>query len=48
MGRAEARRLQSATEFDKYAEDDDEDYEDVFGKPNGTSVFTHTLSSISH
>jgi hypothetical protein len=23
--------------FDKYAEGDDEDYEDVFGKPNGTS-----------
>ncbi|KAJ8081011.1 Protein kinase of the Mitotic Exit Network [Marasmius tenuissimus] len=37
MGRAEARRMMSTTEFDKYAEDDDEDYEDVFGKPNGTT-----------
>lgn len=36
MGRSEARRIQSATEFGKYTEDDDEDYEDVFGKPNGT------------
>lgn len=25
-------------EFDKYAEDDDEDYEDVFGKSNGPSA----------
>ncbi|EEB93559.1 hypothetical protein MPER_07763 [Moniliophthora perniciosa FA553] len=37
MGRAETRRLQSAAEFGKYTEDDDEDYEDVFGKPNGTA-----------
>ncbi|KAL0576321.1 Protein kinase of the Mitotic Exit Network [Marasmius crinis-equi] len=37
MGRAEARRMMSTSEFDKYAEDDDEDYEDVFGKPNGTA-----------
>ncbi|RPD56118.1 kinase-like protein [Lentinus tigrinus ALCF2SS1-7] len=35
FGREQARRLQ--TDFDKYAEDDDEDYEDVFGKANGTS-----------
>ncbi|KAI0351403.1 kinase-like protein [Trametes cingulata] len=36
FGRAQAQRLQS--DFDKYAEDDDEDYEDVFGKANGTSA----------
>ncbi|KAG7088758.1 hypothetical protein E1B28_012724 [Marasmius oreades] len=36
MGRAEARRMMNVAEFDKYAEDDDEDYEDVFGKLNGT------------
>ena len=36
LGREQARRIQS--EFDKYAEDDDEDYEDVFGKANGTSA----------
>ncbi|KAI0683103.1 kinase-like protein [Earliella scabrosa] len=36
FGREQARRLQA--DFDKYAEDDDEDYEDVFGKANGTSA----------
>ena len=36
FGREQARRLQA--DFDKYAEDDDEDYEDVFGKANGTST----------
>jgi hypothetical protein len=34
FGRSEARRIQSQSGFDKYTEDDDEDYEDVFGKPN--------------
>lgn len=34
FGRAEAEaRL---TEFDKYAEDEDEDYDDLFGKANGS------------
>ena len=37
FGRAEARRTQSQAEFEKYTEEDDEDYEDVFGKLNGTS-----------
>ena len=36
MGQAEARKLLNQQEFGKYAEDDDEDYDDVFGKPNGT------------
>ena len=36
FGRSQARQLQS--DFGKYAEDDDEDYEDVFGKANGTSA----------
>lgn len=37
FGRAEARRTQSQSqaEFGKYTEEDDEDYDDVFGKPNG-------------
>ena len=35
FGRSEARRSTSQ-EFNKYAEDDDEDYDDVFGKPNGS------------
>lgn len=36
FGRADARRVQSPSEFDKYAEDDDDDnYEDVFGKATG-------------
>lgn len=39
FGRAEARRLQNQTEFGKYTEDDDEDYEDVFGKLNGTGQY---------
>lgn len=37
FGRADARKAQNQAEFEKYTEDDDEDYEDVFGKPNGTS-----------
>ncbi|KIP02523.1 hypothetical protein PHLGIDRAFT_130695 [Phlebiopsis gigantea 11061_1 CR5-6] len=37
-GRAEARRLHSQPEFGKYAEDDEDDnYEDIFDKANGTS-----------
>lgn len=38
FGRAEARRLQNQMEFGKYAEDDDDNYEDVFGKVNGTAT----------
>lgn len=44
FGRTEARRLASQPEFGKYAEEDDEDYDDIFGKPaNGTSTlnFAH-------
>lgn len=37
FGRSEAKRAVSSHEFDKYAEEDDEDYDDVFGKVNGTS-----------
>ncbi|KAF9046366.1 hypothetical protein BJ165DRAFT_1527473 [Panaeolus papilionaceus] len=37
-GRADAKNFLSQVEFDKYAEDDDEDYEDVFGKVNTTSA----------
>ncbi|GBE85072.1 predicted protein [Sparassis crispa] len=37
FGRTESRRYPSQPEFGKYAEDDDEDYEDVFGKVNGAS-----------
>ena len=29
----------ASQEFNKYAEDDDEDYDDVFGKPNGSCEF---------
>ena len=38
LGRSESRRAQSQTEFEKYTEDDDENYEDVFGKPNGAGT----------
>ena len=37
FGRSDARRTNSQSEFDKYTEDDEEDYDDVFGKPNGNS-----------
>ncbi|KAF4617839.1 hypothetical protein D9613_005703 [Agrocybe pediades] len=44
FGKAEAQKVvgaassSNAPEIDKYAEEDDEDYEDVFGKPNATST----------
>jgi hypothetical protein len=37
FGRSEAKRATSQAEFGKYAEDDDEDYDDIFGKPGGAS-----------
>ena len=44
FGHAEAKKLQNQTEFGKYTEDDEEDYEDVFGKPNATCEFCWSLS----
>ncbi|EGN91709.1 hypothetical protein SERLA73DRAFT_173393 [Serpula lacrymans var. lacrymans S7.3] len=38
FGRSEAKRIASQPEFDKYAEEDDEDYDDVFGKPSGATM----------
>ncbi|KDR82414.1 hypothetical protein GALMADRAFT_220413 [Galerina marginata CBS 339.88] len=38
FGRDEAKKLQNQAEFGKYTEDDEEDYEDVFGKPNASST----------
>jgi hypothetical protein len=35
LGKSAVRRMPSQ-EFNKYTEDDDEDYDDVFGKPNGS------------
>ena len=45
FGHSEARQLQGQTdlEFEKYAEEEDEDYEDVFGKPSGASEFTKAV-----
>ncbi|KAF8627476.1 hypothetical protein AX17_006288 [Amanita inopinata Kibby_2008] len=39
FGRSEAHHLRNQTdvEFGKYTEGEDEDYDDVFGKPNGTA-----------
>ena len=34
FGRSDAKRINGQSEFDKYTEDDEEDYDDVFGKPN--------------
>lgn len=45
MGRAEAVKAMQNQEFDKYAEEPDEDYEDVFGKPNGTGAYLSLISS---
>lgn len=36
FGQSDARKLINQPEFVKYTEDDDEDYDDVFGKPNAT------------
>lgn len=44
FGRAEARRLQNQAEFGKYTEEDDEDYEDVFGKPTSGRYLESSLS----
>ncbi|KIK98973.1 hypothetical protein PAXRUDRAFT_30797 [Paxillus rubicundulus Ve08.2h10] len=38
FGRSDAKRVTSSHEFDKYAEEDDEDYDDVFGKVGGTTL----------
>jgi len=46
VGRTDAKKIQNNAlnsdleKFDKYAEEDDEDYEDVFGKPNGASEYS--------
>ncbi|KZT69616.1 Pkinase-domain-containing protein [Daedalea quercina L-15889] len=44
FGRAESKRFPSQPEFGKYAEDDDEDYDDVFGKANGTA--SHPIGTL--
>ncbi|KAI0049407.1 hypothetical protein FA95DRAFT_872344 [Auriscalpium vulgare] len=45
VGRSEARRLMHHREFRKYTEEDDEDYDDVFGKPNG-SMAEHPMQTL--
>jgi hypothetical protein len=48
LGRSDAKRF-AGQEFDKYAEnDDDEDYDDVFGKANGTGEWCLHLSVIMY
>lgn len=47
LGRAEAVKAIQNQEFDKYAEEPDEDYEDVFGKPNSTGGFRIIFSKTS-
>ncbi|OSX57176.1 hypothetical protein POSPLADRAFT_1050231 [Postia placenta MAD-698-R-SB12] len=44
FGRAESRRFPSQPEFGKYTEDDDDDYEDVFGKVNGAT--SHSMQTL--
>ncbi|KAK2465312.1 hypothetical protein APHAL10511_002666 [Amanita phalloides] len=45
FGRSEAPNMQNQTdiEFEKYAEEGDEDYDDIFGKPNGANQPMQTL-----
>ncbi|KAF9468656.1 hypothetical protein BDZ94DRAFT_686290 [Collybia nuda] len=45
FGRTAGRSAQNHAEFGKYAEDDDENYEDVFGKLNGTAT-EHTMQTL--
>lgn len=45
FGRSEAKKAQNQAELGKYTEDDDDDdYEDVFGKPNASCEFTFLRS----
>jgi hypothetical protein len=46
IGKSDARRV-ATKEFNKYAEDDDEDYDDVFGKPNGSCEFSSFVVCIN-
>lgn len=39
LGRTDANRALSSSAFGQYTEEDNEDYEDVFAKPNGTGAF---------
>ncbi|KAH7920294.1 hypothetical protein BV22DRAFT_1198990 [Leucogyrophana mollusca] len=45
FGRSDARRITSQSEIDKYAEEDDEDYDDVFGKP-GLSTMEQPIQTL--
>jgi hypothetical protein len=38
VGRSDAKRALSSSDFGRYTEGEDEDYEDVFAKPNGTGM----------
>ncbi|KAH8077271.1 kinase-like protein [Cristinia sonorae] len=45
FGRSEAKRVHSQPGFGKYTEEDDEDYDDIFGKPaNGTAA--HSMQTL--
>ncbi|KDQ11479.1 hypothetical protein BOTBODRAFT_177313 [Botryobasidium botryosum FD-172 SS1] len=45
LGRSDARRMLMQSDFERYTEDEDEDYEDVFGKPNGTAA-EHVMQTL--
>src|ERR1700722_16946861 len=49
FGKADSKRL-STQEFGKYTESNEEDYEDVFGKPNGAgaSLLRSSGNSFAH
>ena len=44
----DAKRIYSQPEIRKYAEDDDEDYDDIFGKPNGSGEYVCLCTKASH
>lgn len=41
FGRSDAIHALSSSDFGRYTEGEDEDYEDVFAKPNGPGMFDH-------
>jgi hypothetical protein len=46
FGRSEAKKAQNQAEFGKYTEDEEEDYEDVFGKPKATCELSFPSHSL--
>jgi hypothetical protein len=48
MGRADARRVASTTELERYTEDEDEGYDDIFGKVGASGQCNHQVIDAQH